>query len=163
MLTTASNGAGGSFRAPFENGTATARTGRKTFDLRLSKEFNVGGSKRIVALAEAFNLSSTGATTPVPDIRIPEYRVTHVYDPRNQQGHDDPDRRYRLPRPTAASNTLSDHATRSSGSSSSGNPEDLSGTTKGPSGFSRTALFFSVCSASSASSVFRVFRVPCLP
>jgi hypothetical protein len=56
VLTTASNGAGGSFRAPFEERNAYRQTGRKTFDFRLSKEFDLGGRRRIVALAEAFNL-----------------------------------------------------------------------------------------------------------
>ena len=56
VLTTASNGAGGSFRAPFEERNGYRQDGRKTFDFRLSKEFSVGGRKRIVALAEAFNL-----------------------------------------------------------------------------------------------------------
>ncbi len=56
MITRASNGAGGSFRAPFEERNGYRQDGRKTVDFRLSKEFNVGGRKRIVALAEAFNL-----------------------------------------------------------------------------------------------------------
>jgi hypothetical protein len=56
VLTNAANGAGGSFRAPFEERNAYEQSGRKTVDFRLSKEFNIGGRKRIVALAEAFNL-----------------------------------------------------------------------------------------------------------
>jgi len=56
VLTTASNGAGGSFRAPFEERNAYRQDGRKTLDFRLSKEFDLGGRRRIVALAEAFNL-----------------------------------------------------------------------------------------------------------
>jgi hypothetical protein len=56
VLTTASNGAGGTFRAPFEERNAYRQSGRKTLDFRLSKEFGLGGGKRIVALAETFNL-----------------------------------------------------------------------------------------------------------
>lgn len=56
VVTTASNGAGGSFRAPFEERNAYRQSGRKTMDLRLSREFKLGGTQRIVALAEAFNL-----------------------------------------------------------------------------------------------------------
>lgn len=56
VVTTASNGAGGSFRAPFEERNAYRQDGRRTLDFRLSKEFNIGGRKRIVALAETFNL-----------------------------------------------------------------------------------------------------------
>src|SRR5918995_2749023 len=48
VLTTASNGAGGSFRAPFEIRNAYRQGGRKTFDLRVSREFNLGGRARLL-------------------------------------------------------------------------------------------------------------------
>ncbi len=50
------NGSGGSFRAPFDTRNAFRQSGRKTVDLRLSKVFKVGGTRRIEALAEAFNI-----------------------------------------------------------------------------------------------------------
>ena len=50
------NGSGGSFRAPFDARNAYRQTGRKTIDLRLSKVFNVGGTRKIEILGEAFNL-----------------------------------------------------------------------------------------------------------
>ncbi|HTM25414.1 MAG TPA: TonB-dependent receptor [Vicinamibacterales bacterium] len=50
------NGSGGSFRAPFDERNAFRQPGRKTIDLRVSKVFNIGGTRKIEALAEAFNL-----------------------------------------------------------------------------------------------------------
>ena len=50
------NGSGGSFRAPFEDRNIYRQTGRKTVDLRVSKVFSVGGTKKVEILAEAFNL-----------------------------------------------------------------------------------------------------------
>jgi hypothetical protein len=52
----ASNGSGGSFRAPFDDRNAFRQTGRKTIDLRLSKVISVGGTRKIELLGEAFNL-----------------------------------------------------------------------------------------------------------
>lgn len=50
------NGSGASNRVPFETRNGFRKEGRKTFDLRLSKRFNMGGRKQIVALWEAFNV-----------------------------------------------------------------------------------------------------------
>jgi hypothetical protein len=50
------NGSGGSFRSPFDARNAFRQDGRKTIDLRLSKVFNIGGGKKIEALAEGFNI-----------------------------------------------------------------------------------------------------------
>ncbi len=61
--TSTTNGSGGSVRVPFIERNADRQTGRKTIDARLSKEFNVGGSRRLVLLWEAFNvLNSTNYT-----------------------------------------------------------------------------------------------------
>jgi hypothetical protein len=50
------NGSGASNRAPFHERNSFRGTGRKTFDLRVSKVFDIGGRRQIVALWEAFNL-----------------------------------------------------------------------------------------------------------
>ena len=54
--TATTNGSGASNRAPFEQRNSFRGDGRKTFDLRLSKAFNLGDRRQIVALWEAFNL-----------------------------------------------------------------------------------------------------------
>jgi hypothetical protein len=53
------NGSGASNRAPFHERNGFRRQGRKTFDLRLSKRFDFGGRRQIVALWEAFNVFNT--------------------------------------------------------------------------------------------------------
>jgi hypothetical protein len=79
IATTASNGSGGSFRAPFEERNAYRTTGRKTLDMRVSREFKAGGSRRLVALAEAFNVFNTTNYTGFSNIK---YRVSSsVLDP----------------------------------------------------------------------------------
>lgn len=50
------NGSGASNRVPFETRNGFRRQGRKTFDVRLSKRFDLGGRRQIVALWEAFNV-----------------------------------------------------------------------------------------------------------
>jgi hypothetical protein len=50
------NGSGGSFRSPFDDRNAFRQTGRKTIDLRLSKVFGLGGTKKAEILGEAFNI-----------------------------------------------------------------------------------------------------------
>jgi hypothetical protein len=55
-VTATTNGSGGDNRAPFLERNSFRQTGRKTIDLRLSKSFDVGGRRRLVVLAEAFNL-----------------------------------------------------------------------------------------------------------
>jgi hypothetical protein len=67
------NGSGGSFRAPFDDRNAFRQTGRKTIDLRLSKVFNIGGTRKIEALAEAFNLFNW---TNYTSVTATKYTVT---------------------------------------------------------------------------------------
>jgi len=79
VLTTASNGAGGSFRAPFEVRNAYRQPGRKTFDLRVTREFPLGGRARLQALIEAFNVFNTVNFTGFSNLK---YSVaSSVFDP----------------------------------------------------------------------------------
>lgn len=105
VLTTASNGAGGSFRAPFEERNAYRQDGRKTLDFRLSKEFDLGGRKRIVALAEAFNLFNWRNNTGFSNTK---YRSVGnaVYNPATNTVTMNLTEDAGFGRPTAASNTL---------------------------------------------------------
>jgi outer membrane receptor protein involved in Fe transport len=57
--TTGTNGTGGSFVAPWVGFNSDRQTGRNTFDIRGSKDFNVGGNKRVQVLWEVFNLFNT--------------------------------------------------------------------------------------------------------
>ena len=62
--TSTTNGTGGSNRVPFIDRNADRQTGRQTIDARISKTFNVGGSRQLVLLWEAFNvLNSTNYTS----------------------------------------------------------------------------------------------------
>jgi hypothetical protein len=54
--TATTNGSGASNRVPFETRNGFRREGRKTFDLRLSKRFDLGGRRQLVALWETFNV-----------------------------------------------------------------------------------------------------------
>ena len=54
--TATTNGSGAANRAPFETRNGFRQTGRKTIDMRLSKAFNLGGRRQILALWEAFNV-----------------------------------------------------------------------------------------------------------
>lgn len=104
VLTTASNGAGGSFRAPFEERNAYRQTGRKTFDLRVSREFNLGGRARVQALIEAFNVFNTINYTNFSNIR---YRVaSSSYDPATNRVTINLNEDQNFATPSAASNTL---------------------------------------------------------
>src|SRR5918993_1793965 len=105
VVTTASNGAGGSFRAPFEERNGYRQTGRKTFDFRLSKEFNVGGRRRIVALAEAFNLFNWTNFTTFQNIK---YRPigNAVYNAATNTVTMNLSEDTAFAKPSAASNTL---------------------------------------------------------
>jgi hypothetical protein len=104
VLTTASNGAGGSFRAPFETRNAYRQPGRKTVDLRLSREFKLGGSRRLVALAEAFNVFNWTNFTGFSNIK---YRVTSSsYNAATNQVTINLSEDASFGRPSAASNTL---------------------------------------------------------
>jgi energy-coupling factor transporter ATP-binding protein EcfA2 len=104
VLTTASNGAGGSFRAPFETRNAFRQTGRKTFDIRVSRDFPLGGRARLQALIEAFNVFNTTNYTNFSNTR---YRVaSSAYDAATNRVTinltEDPG----FATPSAASNTL---------------------------------------------------------
>jgi hypothetical protein len=101
--TRASNGAGGSLRAPFEERNGYRQDGRKTVDMRLSKEFNVGGRKRIVALAEAFNVFNW---TNFTGFSATKYRGTSTYNPATNVVTMTLTEDASFLRPSAASNTL---------------------------------------------------------
>ena len=66
--TSTTNGSGASNRVPFEKRNLYRQGGRKTVDLRVSKSFDLGGRRKLVALWEAFNVfnwvnyTSYGAT-----------------------------------------------------------------------------------------------------
>jgi outer membrane receptor protein involved in Fe transport len=53
------NGTGGSTVAPWLGFNSDRQTGRKTFDIRAAKEFNLGGRARAQVLWEVFNLFNT--------------------------------------------------------------------------------------------------------
>jgi hypothetical protein len=53
------NGSGASSRSPFDERNGFRRDGRKTFDLRLSKRFELGGRRQLQLLWEAFNVFNT--------------------------------------------------------------------------------------------------------
>jgi hypothetical protein len=53
------NGSGASNRAPWDTRNGFRQTDRKTVDMRVSKAFNLGGRKQLVALWEAFNIFNT--------------------------------------------------------------------------------------------------------
>jgi hypothetical protein len=73
------NGSGASNRSPFDERNGFRQEGRKTIDLRLSKTFDVGGRKRIVALWEGFNILNWVNYTSYNTIK---YRVANsTYDP----------------------------------------------------------------------------------
>jgi outer membrane receptor protein involved in Fe transport len=57
--TTGTNGTGGSFVAPWVGFNADRQPGRKTFDVRFSKRFDVGGRRNVEVLWEVFNLFDT--------------------------------------------------------------------------------------------------------
>lgn len=104
VLTTASNGAGGSFRAPFEIRNAYRQTGRKTFDLRVSRDFPLGGRARLQALIEAFNVFNTTNYTNFSNTR---YRVaSSAYDAATNRVTINLNEDAGFATPSAASNTL---------------------------------------------------------
>ena len=53
------NGSGGAFFAPFVGRNADRQPGRKTVDLRVSKDIAVAGSTHVEVLLEVFNLFNT--------------------------------------------------------------------------------------------------------
>ena len=58
MNSTSTNGTGGFFVAPWVGINTDRQTGRRTLDLRASKNFVVGGSRRIQVLWEVFNVTN---------------------------------------------------------------------------------------------------------
>jgi hypothetical protein len=104
VLTTASNGAGGSFRAPFETRNGYRQPGRKTFDLRVSKEFGLPGRARLQALVEAFNVFNTVNYTSFSTIK---YRVaSSAFDAATNRVTINLTEDATFAAPSAASNTL---------------------------------------------------------
>jgi hypothetical protein len=72
------NGSGGDTRAPFLDRNSDRQTGRKTVDARISKAFKLGGSRQLVLLWEAFNVTNSTNYTVFSNIR---YRVaTSAYN-----------------------------------------------------------------------------------
>jgi len=59
LSATTVNGSGASNRAPWDTRNGFRQTGRKTIDMRVSKRFNLGGTRQIEALWEAFNIFNT--------------------------------------------------------------------------------------------------------
>ena len=53
------NGTGGVFDAPWVGVNTDRQTGRKTFDIRVSKEVRLAGNSRLQVLWEVFNLFNT--------------------------------------------------------------------------------------------------------
>jgi hypothetical protein len=59
ISTSTTNGSGASNRSPFDPRNGFRQPGRKTIDLRVSKAFNAGGRRQLIALWEAFNVFNT--------------------------------------------------------------------------------------------------------
>ena len=59
VSTSTVNGSGASTRAPWDTRNGFRQTSRKTVDMRVSKSFNLGGRRELVALWEAFNVFNT--------------------------------------------------------------------------------------------------------
>ena len=76
--TSTTNGSGGDNRVPFLERNSFRQSGRKTIDLRLSKSFDLGGRRKLVALWEGFNVFNWVNHTGFSAIK---YRVgTSSYD-----------------------------------------------------------------------------------
>lgn len=104
VLTTASNGAGGSFRAPFEERNGYRTRGRKTLDLRVSREFKAGGRRRVVALAEGFNIFNWTNFTGFSSVK---YRVaSSSYDAASNKVTINLTEDTAFKKPSSASNTI---------------------------------------------------------
>jgi hypothetical protein len=104
IVTTASNGSGGAFRAPFEERNGYRTTGRKTLDLRVSREFKAGGTRRFVALVEAFNVFNHTNYTGFSNIK---YRVaSNSVDPITNNVTVNLTEDAAFKKPSAASNTI---------------------------------------------------------
>jgi hypothetical protein len=59
VSTSSVNGSGASNRAPFDTRNGFRQTSRKTIDMRVSKQFGLGGRRKVEALWEAFNILNT--------------------------------------------------------------------------------------------------------
>ncbi|MEP6917217.1 MAG: TonB-dependent receptor, partial [Acidobacteriota bacterium] len=102
--TATTNGSGASNRAPFETRNGDRQTGRKTIDMRLSKSFNAGGRRQIVALVESFNIFNW---TNYTSFGTTKYRVaSSSYDAATNQATVNLTTDAAYGAATAASNTL---------------------------------------------------------
>jgi outer membrane receptor protein involved in Fe transport len=103
VVTNTSNGTGGSFRAPFLERNSFRQEGRKTFDMRLSKGFNIANRGQLVLLWEAFNVFNTVNYTAFGTIR---YNGTASYNAAANLATVTLTENTGFLVPTAASNTL---------------------------------------------------------
>jgi Carboxypeptidase regulatory-like domain/TonB dependent receptor-like, beta-barrel len=104
ISTVTGNGAGGSFRAQFLERNSFRQEGRQTLDLRLSREFALGQSMRLIALWEAFNVFNTVNYTSYSSTR---YNITSAtFDAATNRVAVNLVENAGFLRPTAASNTL---------------------------------------------------------
>ncbi len=102
--TSTTNGSGASNRAPFETRNGYRQSGRKTIDLRLSKQFNLGGRKRVEALWESFNIFNW---TNYTSFGTTKYRVaSSSYDAATNKATVNLTEDTGFALPSAASNTL---------------------------------------------------------
>lgn len=80
VSTGSTNGSNGGLFAPFLGRNAARQTGRKTVDLRASKEIGIGGGKKVEVLWEVFNLFNwvnyTGASATAFGITSSTYDAT---------------------------------------------------------------------------------------
>jgi outer membrane receptor protein involved in Fe transport len=108
--TATTNGSGASNRAPFDRRNGFRRDGRKTFDVRLSKRFDLGDRRQLHVLWEAFNVfnfvnytvfSTTKYRVASNTFDAAANKVTmNLNEVLNAQGESD------FGRPITASNTL---------------------------------------------------------
>lgn len=102
--TSTTNGSGADRRVPFLERNSHRQSGRRTVDLRLSKQFNIGGRRRLVALWEAFNLFNWTNFTSFSNTL---YRVaSSSYDAAANMATVNLTEDTGFLRPTAASNTI---------------------------------------------------------
>ncbi len=102
--TSSTNGSGASNRVPFLTRNSFRQPERRTVDLRVSKAFNLGGRRRLIALWEAFNVFNRTNFTGVSSTR---YRVgSSSYDPTATTVTVNLTEDTGFLRPTSASNTL---------------------------------------------------------
>lgn len=80
ISTSSINGTGAAFFAPWTGRNSERQNGRKTVDMRASKEFSIGGGKKAELLWEVFNLFNwvnyTGASATAFNVTSSAYDVT---------------------------------------------------------------------------------------